>query len=48
MSVECGEGTAELRGDWQDFSTSRYNCTPTAEVLEPKPCRDPAVPSHQE
>lgn len=48
MSVVCGEGTAEKRGDWQGFSTSRYNCTPTAEVPEPEPCRDPAVPFQQE
>lgn len=48
MSVVCGEGTAEKRRDGHGFSPSRYNCTPTAEVLEPEPCRDPAVPSQQE
>jgi len=45
MSVVCREGTTEKRGGWQGFSTSRHNCTPTAEVLEPEPRRDPAVPS---
>lgn len=47
MRVVHGEGTADKRGDWQGFSTSRYNCTPTAEVLETEPCRDAAVPSQQ-
>lgn len=48
MSVVCGEGPTEKRGDWQGSSTSRSNCSPTAEVLEPETCRDPAVPSQQE
>lgn len=48
MSVVCGEGTSEKRGDWQGFSTSRYNFTLTADVLGPELCRDPAVPSQQE